>query len=207
MPSIEWNRKTFAKEVQSFADKASNYGDRWGDPEKSTKLIAIRKRFIEPYLDVDKVALEVGSGGGRFTQYLLPFKKIYCVDINAEMFDYLRRRFPQVKNLEFVHSSGSDIPGVPNGSIDFVWSFGTFVHIEVPELRGYLEAFKPLLRPNARLTIHYTDKTKPEAMRQAVLAQMTRSRMHDLLATHGYRILEEDVEQMIHSNVVAFVKI
>jgi SAM-dependent methyltransferase len=203
MPSISWNR-VFAREVQQFAAEDSHYGDRWGDPETSYKLTSIRSRFLTPFIKSGQTALEIGSGGGRFTQYLLPFNRVYCVDINKEMFDYLRKRFPSANNLEFITSGGCDIPDVPPDSVDFVWSFGTFVHIEEPELVGYLKAFKPLLKSDARLTLHYTDKNKPEAQRQKVLAQMTRERMHELLADQGYRIIDEDADTLDHSNVISF---
>lgn len=203
MPSIEWNRQ-FGEDVGRLRDGERYWGDRWGPPESSPVLQRILERFLLPFVSPARTALEIGSGGGRFTQFLLPFRKVYCADLNPQMFEYLRQRFPDADHLEFVLTPGDDLPNVPEGSIDFLWSFGTVVHIEEPELVGYLEAIKRVLSPDARATIHYSDKDKEEARRSDELAQMTRKRFHELLDEHGYQILDEDPHSMGHSNVVAF---
>ena len=45
------------------------YGDRWGNIETDNELKEIIKKYIDPFIDKEKSALEIGSGGGRFTKF------------------------------------------------------------------------------------------------------------------------------------------
>ena len=107
------------------------YGLQWGDPETSDLLRFILDRYVRPYVKSDHTALEIGPGGGRWTRYLLDFSKVYAIDYHLELLRELQRNFRRQKNLEFVKNNGADFPGVPDKSIDFLFSFGALVHIEL----------------------------------------------------------------------------
>jgi SAM-dependent methyltransferase len=117
-----------------------HWGDRWGDPETCEAYLEVRHRYLQPYLQPEQVIVEIGSGGGRWTQYLLPFAtRLKVVELNPESFDHLRRRFSdQIEKLEFVVTTGSEMGGVPTGSIDLVFTFDVFVHLEPEVIGGYL---------------------------------------------------------------------
>ena len=54
-------------------------------------------------------------------------------------------------------SAGSDLPGVPDGSVDVVWSFDVFVHVSPLDQAGYLAEIARVLRPGGRALIHHAD--------------------------------------------------
>jgi len=41
-------------------------------------------------------------------------------------------------NVEYVLSSGNDLPGIPDSSIEAIWSFDVFVHVAPVAQAAYL---------------------------------------------------------------------
>lgn len=123
------------------------YGLEWGDPEIVPPLGYVRDHFLKPYLSPDATVLEIGPGGGRWTRYMLGVKKIYAVDYHAELLNKLKRNMGN-RNIEFVKNNGDDFPGIPDESIDFLFSFGTFVHLDVDIIEQYLKNMHRILKPS-----------------------------------------------------------
>src|SRR5438309_1580474 len=81
------------------------YGMQWGDPNEVPFLRFVRDQYIAPYLNFDHVALEIGPGGGRWTRYLLSFRKVIVVDYHRELLDELAKNFA-VSHLTPIQNSG-----------------------------------------------------------------------------------------------------
>lgn len=209
MPSLEWNRK-WGPMLAGFTQTADepHWGDRWGDPETEEALLEVRRRFVEPYVRPGLDVLEIGSGGGRWTQYLLPAaRRLVSVELNPESFDHLRRRFPRhADRMELYRTSGYEMAGVPDASIDLVFTFDVLVHVEPEGIGGYLLEIERVLRPGGRAVVHYGDKRKPVAAENPGFSDMDRARMEGLLAATRLRVLDHDEDVMIHSNLVALEK-
>lgn len=207
MPSIDWN-KIFEKQFKSFKrenpENEVYYGQRWGDPNTSKNLISIRERFVTPFLDTEHTALEIGSGGGRWTQYLVNFKKLYCVDLNSCMFPYLSDRFGSYKNIYFIKTNGTDLPNIPENSVDYLFSFGTFEHLDTYLIKEYLLNFKKVLKPNANVVIHYSEKKKFTENDKKWLADNTAEEMRELVKQCGFSIISEDLTSLPASNIIHF---
>src|SRR5579863_6795190 len=82
------------------------YGLQWGDPEISGPQVFMRDRYVLPYVKPDHVALEIGPGGGRWTRYLLGFRRLYVVDFYPELLKELRHRF-NTPNMQFITNNGT----------------------------------------------------------------------------------------------------
>ena len=164
----------------------------------------IRDHWILPYVRADQAALEIGPGGGRWTRYLLPFRRIYAVDYHAELLAELRKNFPHSHIIEILNN-GTDFPGVPPASVDFVFSFGTFVHLDPDIIPGYLANLRAVVRPTAQVIIQYSDKDKPEAQKIAGFSDNDPRRMRAMVESAGYRIEEEDTAILNHSSIMRFV--
>ena len=209
MPSLDWNRKwgPMMSDWDASADEP-NWGDRWGDPEQFEPLLEVRRRFVDPYLRPGLDVLEIGSGGGRWTQYLLPAaRRLVIVEFNPESFDHLRRRFPaHADRLELYRTGGYEMDGVRDASIDLVFTFDVFVHLEPEGIGAYLGEIERVLRPGGRAVVHYGDKRKPIAAENPGFSDMDAERMTELLSRTRLRVLEHDTEVMFHSNLVALEK-
>ncbi len=179
------------------------YGLEWGDPDRLEPLQFIRDRYVLPYVNSKHHALEIGPGGGRWTRYLLGFGKLYVVDYHDELLKELRKNFNK-PNMVFVKNNGSDFPGIEEGSIDYLFSFGTFVHLDIHLIESYLKNIRPLVKPGVNIVIHYADKTKIMAQVRKSFSDNTPDKMRKMVLDSGYKILEEDLTTMWHSSIVRF---
>jgi SAM-dependent methyltransferase len=179
------------------------YGLEWGDPETVPPLAYVRDHFLKPYLFPDAVVLEIGPGGGRWTRYMLGVKKIYAVDRHMELLNELKKNVGK-KNIEFIRNNGFDFPGVPDQAIDFLFSFGTFVHLDLDIIRQFLENMQRILKADGMVVLQYADKNKPMAKANIDFSDNTPETMRRLVLQSGFRIREEDTMTLWHSSIIRF---
>jgi len=203
MPDLDWNRK-WGGMIAGFSPDGGeqHFGDRWGDPETFIPLIEVRQRFLDPYFAAGMTVVEIGSGGGRWTQYLARAGHLIVVEYNPESFEYLRQRFPDVR-LTTYQTSGAEMDGIASGSVDFVFTFDVFVHLEPEVIGRYLNEIERVLRPGGVAVVHYGDIRKDIALHNPGFSRMTRQKMEELIAATGLRVLDHDEMIMFHSNLVA----
>jgi hypothetical protein len=187
----------------ALTGKGDVYGLEWGDPEASPPLAYVRDRFLRPFVTPETSAIEIGVGGGRWTRYMLGAARVYAVDFHQELLDELRSNYGPA-NLTFVKNNGDDFPGIAPASIDFIFSFGTFVHLDVDIIDRYLRNMKPLLTATSNVVIQYSDQTKPLARSNPGFSKNDPETMRQLVSSHGYVIFEEDIKTLWHSAVIRF---
>lgn len=141
-------------------------GDEWNEPERigldveSPDLVVpyLDKRVIEPFFGQCEVMLEIGPGGGRFTEVLLPkCRRLIAADTSAAMLSLLRKRFRQDERLEYLRLDGSGLAGVPDDSVDAAFSYGVFVHLQHWDIYHYLTELKRVLRPGGKALIQHAN--------------------------------------------------
>jgi hypothetical protein len=191
--------RTLTREL--FAPKV--YGLEWGDPDIVEPLKFVRDRFVLPYVNAQHRAVEVGPGGGRWTRYLLGFKQVYVIDYHSELLQEVQKHFRR-PNVTFIQNNGSDFPGIREHSIDYLFSFGVFVHLESDLIESYLNNMQSVLKPGANAILQYSDKTKIMAQNNTGFANNTPEKMRAMVSSAGYRILEEDLTTLWHSSIIRF---
>jgi hypothetical protein len=179
------------------------YGMHWGDPDIVQPLAFVKKTYLMPYVLPDKTGLEIGPGGGRWTQYLTAMKRLYVVDYHQAMLDEVKWVTSKA-HIKAIKNNGSDFPGVPDNEVDFLWSFDVFVHLDADIIEAYLVSMKRILKPGAVVMLHYSDKTKIMAQLNDGFAEMVPERMRGMVKAAGYDILQEDTTTMWHSSIVLF---
>lgn len=206
MPDLDWNRK-WGGMIATFSPDGGerHFGDRWGDPETFGPLLEVRQRFLDPYFSAGTTVVEIGSGGGRWTQYLARAAQLIVVEYNPEAFGYLRERFPDVR-LTTYQTGGAEMCGIDDGTVDFVFTFDVFVHLEPEVIGNYLQEIERVLRPGGVAVVHYGDVRKDIALHNPGFSRMTRQRMEELIAATGLRTIDHDETIMFHSNVVALAR-
>jgi len=190
------SKKVFPDEI--------HYGDRWGNTETDNELKIIIKKYIIPFLDKEKNAIEIGPGGGRLTKYLQDFKTVYLVDLNPNSLDYIKKRFNSNKNFRFCLNNGNDFPQIPLNKIDFVFSFGTFVHIDLGDIVDYFCNLIPKLSNNANIVLQYPEKLTKGGMVNDSFAPNSRLVMKKLIDDFGFEIQSEELNVGNYSNVIHF---
>ncbi len=191
------------KAIREVVSPKKVYGLQWGDPENSGPQIFLRDRYVLPYIKPDQVGLEIGPGGGRWTRYMLGFKKLYVVDYYPELLRELRGRF-DLPNMQFIVNHGTDFPGVPEHSVDFILSIACFVHLEPHLIAAYLKSMKGILKPGGKVFITYSDKTKVGAQLNATFTENSPELMREMVTEAGFRIVEEDSTVLWNSGIVLF---
>ena len=196
-----------AKEAGQI-EKHGIYGSVWGDPQKddtehNRRMKSIRDRFVLPYVHPDLTCLEIGPGGGRWTRYLLTCLDLYCVDYHQELLDELASNF-RAPGLHLIKNNGDDFPSVPESCVDFLFSYGVFVHLELDVIAKYLQNMQRVLKKTSTVILHYSDMNKELARNTKGFSDNDPDRMTSLVRSSGYDILEEDVTSLPHSSVVRF---
>jgi cyclopropane fatty-acyl-phospholipid synthase-like methyltransferase len=184
------------------------YGMNWGDPQKddtehNRRMRFMRDKFLLPYVHPDFTCVEIGPGGGRWTRYLMTCLTLYCLDYYQELLDELAANF-RAPGLHLIRNNGTDFPGVPDQCCDFLFSYGVFVHLELPTIDAYLQNMRRILKPGAPVVLHYADKTKEAGRATKGFSENDPARMRELVLRNGYTITEEDMDTLPHSSVVRF---
>ncbi len=182
------------------------YGLEWGNPETIEPLRYIKKQFILPYVNEQSTGLEIGPGGGRWTQYLLKFDRLYLVDYHQELLNELKSNFNQ-SNFIWIKNNGTDFPNIPKNSIDFLFSFGVFVHLDLELIEEYLNNIFLIAKSNSNLVIQYSDKDKILGQKNPGFSDNNPEKMIRMIKKVGFKILEEDRTSLWHSSIVRFTKI
>jgi len=82
-----------------------------------------------------KSMLELGCGAGRMTKaFAERFGRVVAVDISAEMLARAQALLPETKNIDWTLGNGSDLSAVPDGSVDFAFSYIVLQHMPTRDL-------------------------------------------------------------------------
>ena len=134
----------------------STCGEEWNaSPEWKQALI---DDVLDRWVPLGAAALEIGPGAGRWTEALVArASRLVLVDVSEQALELCRERFDGAANVQYVLSSGSDLPGVPNASIDAVWSFDVLVHVAPCDQAAYLGEIACVLAPGGVAVLHHAD--------------------------------------------------
>jgi ubiquinone/menaquinone biosynthesis C-methylase UbiE len=146
-----------------------------------TLVAAVFQKEIPP----DATVLELGSGYGDFINAVKARRRL-AVDIWPGMLSHLER------GVEGLVTSLTQLEGVPDNAVDYVFSSNCFEHVTPKELVECLAQLRRKLKPGARLTIvqpnfkycvreYFDDYTH--------VAIYTDRSLCDLLAANGFRIV------------------
>lgn len=161
---------TIAKGWEMYArrwrgEEGQYIGDEWTEPEGIG--IDVPANQILPYLD-EKVftpffgkgrynlICEIGSGGGRFTEILLPkCNKLIASDTSQKMLSLLQKRFQNNSKIEYLLLDGLGLHPILDDSVDAVFSYGVFVHLQHWDIYNYLSEINRVLKSGGRAIIHH----------------------------------------------------
>ena len=134
-------------------------GEEWSVPWGSSAAQwggAILPR-IRDCLPVGTI-LEIAPGFGRWTHYLKDYcEKLWIVDKSSEYIDACRRRFAADSRVRCYLNDGRSLSMIPDGSIDFVFSFDSFVHPDREIVEAYLRELGTKLKIGGKGFIHHSN--------------------------------------------------
>ena len=121
-------------------------GEEWTLSEEWKASVV--RTFLDPNFANRSVILEIGPGAGRWTEYLLKkCQRLIGVDISETSVHECERRFHDHPTAEFAVGNGENLSSIGTSSIDAVWSFDVFVHINKQQFKSYIAEFARVLKP------------------------------------------------------------
>jgi SAM-dependent methyltransferase len=200
-----WDAYARAWRPERFApgpgDRTEFLGDEWtherpgpgvttyGLPAAALEDFAgyLSRELLDPHLPSPaRAGLEIGPGGGRLTELLLPRAEVlHVAEPSLEMIAHLRRRFPDAPTLRIHHTDGRTLPALAPGSLDFVASLDVFVHFDPQLVFWYLRQLTGLLAPGGVGVIHYANTLTQGGFEEFVTALEPRLRGERPLGAFG----------------------
>jgi SAM-dependent methyltransferase len=128
-------------------------GDEWGNKSSVDQFV---REFVAPNIGGEGKVLEIGSGGGRVASRVAPLcNLLVCLDVELEMAKLGRDSSGEVRQISWIITSKHQVT-VPlaNASLDFAYSFDTFVHLDRRVIYKYLLEASRILKAASRLALH-----------------------------------------------------
>jgi len=102
--------------------------------------------------------LEIAPGFGRWTHYLKDYcNELWAVDKSRECIEACRERFASVSHVRCELNDGRSLSMIPDSSVDFVFSFDSFVHPDREVVEAYLRQLGTKLKIGGKGFIHHSN--------------------------------------------------
>jgi Methyltransferase domain len=154
MPDVKQNVDVW-NGTYDWAQQGEEWSACWGGAARQWHG-AILPRIL-PFVPAATI-LEIAPGFGRWTQFLLPqCDRLIAVDLSEKCIAACRQRFIGETKLTCYVNDGSSLAMVPDGSIDFAFSFDSLVHVEWDVLSAYIEQLATKLTPQGVAFFHHSN--------------------------------------------------
>jgi len=154
MPTIDENRSVWTNWDWQWG--GHEWSEPWGTPDDQWASTIFPRIFS--LLPTSSI-LEVASGCGRWTPYLLNNSDRYTgIDIIESLVLHCRRVFGALRSHPvFLLGDGFYFNGVQDRSISLVFSFDSLVHAELDCLTSYAGEIYRVLEPGGHAFIHHSN--------------------------------------------------
>ena len=153
MPDLRFNSAFWAGGYD-WSSRGEEWSEVWGSSSAQWfGSILPRIRSFVP----TRTVLEIAPGFGRWTRYLgLMCDRYYGIDISPECVEHCRKQF-QTAHMEFHVNDGTSLAAIPDGSIDFAFSFDSLVHVDATVIESYIKQLVSKLSPTGVAFIHHSN--------------------------------------------------
>ena len=104
------------------------------------------------------VAVEIGCGHGRWTQFLASiYGHVIAVDLAPRCVAVASARFEQDDSVTVEQCDGSSLRGVGDESVDLVFSFDSLVHADAMTMDAYVGECARVLRSDGVAFLHHSN--------------------------------------------------
>jgi ubiquinone/menaquinone biosynthesis C-methylase UbiE len=163
--------------------------DRWKD-----QLV---RAFIVPNIRPESTVLEIGPGHGRWSALIphrVPKGTVHLVDLSPSCIEFCKKRLAAYSNIQYHVNDGRSLAALPEQSVDFVWSFDTFVHLEEPEVRAYAKELSRVMRRQSMGVIHHSGNPTPEQRQNGMRSMVESRKFATILGESGIHVIRQTSE-------------
>jgi SAM-dependent methyltransferase len=170
-------------------------GDEWdgqaracGQPYETWKGSVV-KTFLSPNITSSSIVLEIGPGHGRWSKELAGrCLELILIDLSPNCIQFCRELLSEHDNIRYIVNDGRALMGVAETSVDFIWSFDAFVHMDRETIASYLGEIRRVLKPGAMAIIHHAGRSHPFLWLAPILSGSQRGKhVYDRLTLGGVR--------------------
>lgn len=214
-PKFKIRDKTIMLDLPSHSVKESrilwdNYdwredGEEWTRDVKKYKRLdparwksSLINEMMLRYIKSGSKILEIGPGAGRWTEALQKLaKRLIIADISKKCLSLCRERFKKNNNIEYRLIEGR-LDFIKDDSIDYIWAYDVFVHINPTDVERYIEDFRRILKPGGCALIHHAGTYSRENIRkEASRSYMNGKTFASLVKKYGMEMLEQN-DTLVH---------
>ena len=149
------------------------------------------------YIKGESTILEIGPGAGRWTETLASMAdSLILVDISKKCLDLCKERFQNYDNIKYVLTKGT-LDFIQDNSIDYIWSYDVFVHINPTDIRSYLHDIQRILKPQGYSIIHHSGQYDTKTREKGFRSFMTRELFASYVNENGMKLIEQS-SNLVH---------
>lgn len=187
-------------------------GEEWSEPwgGSAPQWFASILPRIHACLPANTV-LEIASGFGRWSYYLKEHcRHLHLVDPAVDCIEACRRRFASDARVSCHVNDGRSLEMIPAGSIDFVFSFDSLVHVRREIIEAYVAQLAEKLTGDGRGFIHHSNlgqyassvarRARKLVSKGSILGadhqrdpEMTAELFRAVCERHGFRCLSQEL--------------
>ncbi len=182
-----WDRYEWSRNGDEWTDQAEFCGMDYAAWKQD-----IIDAFIAPSIGENSTVLEVAVGHGRWAPFLARRAGRYIgIDFSPACIAFCRQHFANLTNASFCKTNGLTLSFIADASVQFIWSYDSFVHIEPDITENYLAEFARVLSPAGRCSIHHPGQPSPEQRALGGRSQLSTNLFARMAERHGLRVLAQ----------------
>ncbi len=184
--------------TESRAQLAPRKADEWVTTLEGPQRVATQKIdqvLAKLRLKPGMVVADIGAGSGLFSRPLAkavaPAGKVYAVDIQQDLLDYIDKRDKEenIRNVQTVLGEYDD-PKLPARNVDLAFINDVLHHIQ--HRAAYLKALGTYMKPSGRIAIIEMDKNDPNTPhRNQPELLVAREEILKWMSDAGFKLVEE----------------
>jgi SAM-dependent methyltransferase len=184
--TIEKQKITYQRYGERTPTDPSSFDGTWAPLEEHIEILS---EYFKSVACIEKNSLstivDIGSLNGKWEDFLFRYTdKIICVDLFDDCFENIRRRYPN-KNLDFYVTSGTELGGADEWSIDLIFSIDSLTRSNFFELVEYIKDFNRVLKKDGKIIINFgIDWSKRDCFRLQPYWFKSGFRLIDLRVRH-----------------------
>lgn len=193
-----WNSYNWQRGGEEWTQDAKRYKNL--DPNL-WKNSLINKTMLK-YIKKGTTILEIGPGAGRWTEVLLTISdRLLIVDISERALELCKEKFKDHSNIEYYLINDPKLDFIRDNSIDYIWSYDVFVHINLTDIERYISEFQRILKSNGCGIIHhagtYLKKDEEWVRKMAFRSYMDGKFFMHLVEKYNMKIIKQD-DSLVH---------
>jgi ubiquinone/menaquinone biosynthesis C-methylase UbiE len=182
-----FNTPATAADIWDLVPWEKERGEEWTVSAEWKKSLI--DEVLLTYIKPGNAVVEIGPGAGRWTEILQPIaRELFAVDVSAKALDVCKKRFSTAANITFFLTRNTSLGFIPDKTIDAIWSFDVFVHINPGDTGDYLTEFQRILVPGGIAVIHHP---KDGGLHGGCRSRMTAPLFAALLKKRGLTLVRQ----------------